>query len=410
MSAAASTTAGPLPASAGEGVLALRRRDFVGLGLAAGAALAFGVAFWREAFNAPVKPGVGYGPLQGPDSNGIMLPSGFRSRMVARGGEPVPGTTYSWHRLSDGAATFSTPGGGWILVSNSETDRPDGGASAVRFSPDGSATAAYRILQGTQQNCAGGATPWGTWLSCEEVEEGRVWECDPTGRMEALERPGMGVFQHEATAVDPGSGRIYLTEDLGDGGLYRFTPERPRDLSSGTLEIATLGRAGAVQWMPVPDPSANERPTREQVPGTARFKRGEGIWFDSGVVYIATTGDSRIHAYHTRSETIETLYDPATFRDPPLTGVDNLTVSQAGQLFVCEDNHAAQLDIRLISSEREVFPFLSAGGVQHAGSELAGVTFDPSGQRMYFSSQRALGSGAVYEVTGPFRAAGPSAA
>ncbi|MDQ4131124.1 MAG: PhoX family protein [Actinomycetota bacterium] len=385
---------------------ALRRRDFVGLGIGAGAALAFGLAFWRQAFNSPVEPGVGYGPLRGPDANGLMLPSGFRARLVARGGQPVAGTTYDWHELSDGAATFSTPDGGWILVSNSETDRPDGGASAIRFNRDGSVAGAYPILEGTDRNCAGGPTPWGTWLSCEEVEEGRVWECDPTGRRPAVERPALGVFQHEATAVDPGSGRLYLTEDLADGGFYRFTPHRYPDLSGGTLEIATVGTAGSVAWTPVPDPSARDRPTRRQVPGATEFRRGEGIWFDTGVAYIATTADSRIHAYDTRTETLETLYDAAAFPDPPLTGVDNITVSQAGELFVCEDNNAPQLDIRLITPAREVMPFLTAGGEQHAGSELAGVTFDPSGSRMYFSSQTAMGSGAVYEVSGPFRAGG----
>lgn len=389
--------------AAGDRLNALRRREFVGLGVGACGAIALGAAFWLEAFNAPTEPGFGYGPLGPPDGHGIRLPSGFRARLIARGGERVGGTDQVWHELSDGAATFSTQDGGWILVSNSETERPRGGAGAIRFNPDGSIARAYRILEGTQDNCAGGGTPWGTWLSCEEFEGGRVWECDPGGSGSAVERPAMGVFTHEAAAVDPGGRRVYLTEDVGDGGFYRFTPERYPDLSEGKLEIASVGQGRSVTWTEVPDPAATEKPTRHQVSGSARLKRGEGLWFDSGVVYIATTEDSRVHAYETTTATMETLYDAATFEDPPLTGVDNVTVSHAGELFVCEDNEREELDIRIITPTREVHPFLTVAGREHAGSELAGVVFDPSGRRMYFSSQTAFGEGAIYEVTGPFR-------
>src|SRR5919198_3522832 len=196
----------------------------------------------------------------------------------------VPGTDYRWHLASDGMATFPTSDGGWILVSNSETQ--DGGASAIRFRPDGEVADAYRILSGTTQNCSGGGTPWGTWLSCEEVEGGLVWECDPAGRRRALSRPAMGTFKHEAAAVDPHGKRVYLTEDLMDGGVYRFTPEHWHDLSAGLLEIATVGAGGAVSWSRVPDPAARRVASRDQVRGSTRFKRAEGIFYDGGVVYI----------------------------------------------------------------------------------------------------------------------------
>jgi uncharacterized protein len=401
------------------------RREFVRTGAVAAGALSFGPAFWAEALAAPAKVGAGpYGPLGSPDSNGIALPEGFTARVIARGGMPVAGTGYTWHIFSDGAATFATPDGGWILVSNSEVPTPvevgspvigglgDGGASAIRFRPDGSVADAYRILRGTSSNCAGGSTPWGRWLSCEEIDEGLVWDCDPLGEGEAIERPALGVFTHEAVCVDPRRGHVYLSEDEGDGCLYRFKPARKGDLSEGRLQVALVGRRGLVEWKPVPDPTASSTPTREQVPGATRFKRGEGIWFDSGVVYLATTGDSKIRAYDTRKRKITPVYDPARLTDPPLTDVDNITVSAPGDLFACENSGGADgIDICVITPkpEREVARFLKLSGPSHgnpeteASSEATGVIFDPSGSRMYFASQRALGVGVIYEVTGPFR-------
>ena len=406
-----------------------RRRDFLRTGLAGAGALAFGPTFWSEALAATAERGRSpYGPLGAPDANGLRLPDGFRSRIVARGGQPVDGTGYVWHIFPDGAATYRTGDDGWILVSNSEVpavpDLPgelplagngEGGASAIRFRADGKIDRAYRILSGTRGNCAGGATPWGTWLSCEEVDDGQVWECDPRGKRTAKVRPALGVFKHEAVCVDPGEGRLYLTEDLSDGGLYRFTPERKGDLRAGKLEIAKVAGDGAVDWKRVPDPAAESIPTREQVPGRTEFMRGEGIWFDSGIVYVATTSDSKIHAYNTGKRHLRVLYDAAKLDNPPLTDVDNITVSRSGDLFVCEDNGGDDpFDIALITPkpDRRVARFLKATGPQHgdansgAASELTGVVFDPSGERLYFSSQRAFGTGIVYEVRGPFRGRG----
>ena len=387
------------------------RREFIGAGVGAAAAVGLGAAFWDDVFgaagSAARSPRVGYGPRGPANELGLRLPEGFRSRLVARGAAPVDATGYRWHTASDGMACFPADDGGWILVSNSEAF--EGGVSALRFSSDGELRDAYGILEGTTQNCSGGSTPWGTWLSCEEVQGGLVWECDPSGTRRAVSRPAMGSFKHEAAAVYPKGRRIYLTEDLIDGGLYRFTPARWRDLSEGLLEIANVGTGGRVAWSLVPDPAARRVATRRQVRGSTAFKRAEGIWHDDGVVYVTTTGDHRVHAYDIARERIELVYDGLGSGAAPLLRVDQLTATRAGEVFVCEDIATQEIDIGLIDRTGRVSRFLSATGPDHAGSELTGVTFDPSGARMYFASQRAfgdrttIGPGAIYEVTGPFR-------
>jgi uncharacterized protein len=387
------------------------RREFIGAGVGAAAAVALGAAFWDDVFgsagSAASSPRSGYGPRGPANEHGLRLPDGFRSRMIARGGQPVEGTGYRWHEASDGMASFPADDGGWILVSNSEV--LTGGASAIRFGADARPQAANRILDGTTQNCSGGGTPWGTWMSCEEVMGGLVWECDPAGKRRALSRPAMGTFKHEAAAVDPNGRTIYLTEDLVDGCLYRFTPTRWGDLSEGLLEVATVAHDGVVSWSQVADPAARRVPTRQQVKGSTAFKRAEGIWHDEGVIYISTTADHRVHALHIDEGRIEVIYDGLASRDAPLLRVDQLTATRAGEVFVCEDIATEEIDIGVIDRHGRVSRFLSATGPIHAGSELTGVTFDPSGTRMYFSSQRAFpkggspGSGAIFEVSGPFR-------
>ena len=375
------------------------------------AATALGSDFWRTILAGPVTRNSDgpYGALLDPDANGLMLPPGFTSRVVARSTEPVGGTDYVLPIFPDGAATFPTPDGGWILVVNTENS-VEGGASAIRFAADGTVTDAYRVLEGTSTNCAGGATPWGTWLSCEEVDDGQVWECDPTGATTAVVRPALGTFNHEAVCVDPVREQLYLSEDETGGGLYRFTPETYPDLSSGVLEVACDAGDGAVEWRRVPDPAAANPPTRSQVAGTIPFARGEGIWFDSGVVYLATTSDDTIHAYDTATSALSVLYRADDVDDPPLRGVDNLHATRAGDLFVAEDSYDDDpdaMDVCLITPAREVSRFLKMTGREHfmpdAQSETVGVCFDPSGRRMYIGSQRWDGNGIIYEITGPFR-------
>lgn len=378
-----------------------------------------GPSFWRRALaDEPVRVGAGpYGALGTPNAAGVAVPAGFAVRTVATANQLVGTSTYPFPIFPDGSATYALPDGGWVLVVNSEVPGGQGGASAIEFAPDGTIRTGRRILGGTSGNCAGGATPWGTWLSCEEVDAGYVFECDPLGAKAAVRRDALGVFKHEAACVDPAGRRVYLTEDIGDSGLYRFTPDAYPDLSKGVLEIATDGGAGLVVWKRLPDPAAATTPTRNQVAGTLRFKRGEGIFFDTGIVYVATTSDDRVYAYDTATERIQVLYDGKTLANAPLHQVDNLTShAPSGDLFVAEDPD--DLQICVLTGDRVVAPFAQLVGGMHQGSEMTGVTFNPKGDRMYFSSQRAgltpappgapgAGGGMVFEVRGPFRTLTP---
>lgn len=403
----------------------VQRRTFLKAGLLSAGVYAFGPSFWREVYSAPAMPGPGpYGALLPPDANGVMLPPGFTSRIVANGLEQVADTSYIWHASPDGGAVIPADDGGWYYVSNSElTPVPPeifGGVGTLKFDASGEIVDAYRILNFTTLNCAGGRTPWGTWLSCEEHPLGRVWECDPTARGQGVPRPMLGTFSHEAVAVDPDDQKLYLTEDEGrdDGdGFYRFTPDSYPSLDAGLLEAAVRGEDGRVTWVEI-DPLVPVIRTDRQ--GATPFDGAEGVWYDSGHVYFTTKEDNKVWDLDVAAQRIDVLYDAAAIGDSaPLTGVDNITVSDAGDLYVAEDG--GNLEVVIITREREVAPFLRlpnqvSGAPQEGGTELAGVAFDPSGTRLYFSSQRAIpegftvpegfpGPGITYEVSGPFRTA-----
>ncbi|MGY6217219.1 alkaline phosphatase PhoX [Methylolobus aquaticus] len=399
----------------------MNRRTAIKLGAAT--ALSFSFGFWREALAVPVVLGEGvYGPLGPADRFGVRLPAGFSARLIGFTGDWVPGTNFEWVGEPDGAATFAMADGGWIYVANSEVNGTGGGAAAIRFDADGEIVDAYRILGGTKWNCSGGATPWGTWLSGEEFRNGHVWECDPTRAGQGVQRPLLGEFPHEAAVVDPLTGYVYLTEDDGNGRLYRFRPTTFGDLTMGTLEAAKLNAAGdKVSWVQV----THLRPERSR--RTTAFNRGEGAWFSNGYLYFTTTGDDKVWALEATTDKIEVIYDAAVLGDAaPLRDPDCITVHRtSGDIFVGEDADDLQLVLLADGGRNRVAaPFLQLVG--HGGgetgspgqdgdvvtssswkpeSEITGLAFSPDGTRLYCTSQRGTDGvrGMTFEITGPFR-------
>lgn len=382
------------------------RRAFLRRSVVVSIAAGLSPAIWRQAFATSAILGESpYGLLQAPDQYGIRLPPGFKSKLIGMTGELVEGTDYEWHGWPDGGATFVNPDGrgGWTYVSNSELNGTQGGAGAVRFFDDGRIDDAYRILRGTKYNCAGGSTPWGTWLSCEEHRAGLVWECNPFGPGQGVARPAMGKFAHEAAVVDPATGWVYMTEDTGDSRIYRFRPAVRDDLSAGTLEAMSVDAHRYVTWIEV----SPTKPYRGK--DTTAFARGEGAWFADGHFYFCTTTDNRVWSLDVASGLLEVIYDAATLGpDAPLREPDNITVHPtSGDIFVAEDADDLQLVLLANSQgQRIAAPFLQLVG--HAGSEVAGPAFSPDGSRLYVSSQRGTdggnnGPGMTFEIRGPFR-------
>ncbi len=379
----------------------------------------------------------------------IAIPAGFAIRAVATSQLPVPTpagsmplSSYRWHSFPDGGACYLRPDGGWIYTSNSEVPQlPLGGCSAISFNAAGETDNAYPILTGTRQNCAGGKTPWNTSVSCEEVSDGLCFECDPFNESEGVAKPALGLFAHEAIAVDPIHRVIYLTEDTGDGRFYRWVadaedvqPDGRLAMEKGTLQvlnIAGLADGGyetddgalrelrAVSWVDVVQPERPQPDVRREIstaggtaPGT-RFAGGEGLWYyelaagsipaggtapTRGVVFFTTKGDNRVWALDIENDLIELIFDNSQI-EPDFGDVDNLTVSPWGDVLVAEDPpQAPSSRIMVVLPNRQALPLVE---VFHPGSEICGPTFSPDGSRLYFSSQRRNGTGETYELRLP---------
>lgn len=353
---------------------AVSRREFLGIGSKVIAGIGF----------AGVIPGCELIP-DPESSTRIEVPKGFVPRIVARSGfTSTVNSDYPWHASPDGGACFAAEEGEWIYVSNCESSS-NGGVGALRFDTNGEVIDSYSILYGSRKNCSGGATPWDTWLSCEEESDGRVWECDPFDIRPARALNSLGRFAHESACVDPLTWQIYLTEDKEDGCLYRFTPSDAitngaPDLRSGKLEVARI-TDGFVSWVQIPDPQGRSEPLRYQVKGCARFRGGEGIDIHDRFVRFTTKIDNRVWQLNLLDDSIRVLLRLSGQVDD----VDDITHTASGEILVAEDGRLMRVIYFANNSSK---PVTLLRLPEHTSSEITGLAFDPSGSRLYFSSQR----------------------
>jgi uncharacterized protein len=388
----------------------------------------------------------GFGELV-QDPNGVIdLPQGFRYSAFSREGDPLTlaGIVPSDH---DGMAAFSAGTSGVWLVRNHEISRSDvdagkmpviAGKGCGTYDPDASGGTTTLLvgferqlrrhhvsLAGTVNNCAGGPTPWRSWLTCEESVDtyskphGYVFEVHPRcgGNPEPI--VAMGRFAHEAVAFDR-SGIAYLTEDSASpfGCIYRMLPKAPlAGLGSlhagGALEAAALsgvdgdlsnvqepGTVLPVRWITVKNvnPRDGETSLREQVvgEGATQIPKAEGVWTDyEGKVWFTSsyaagpTGNPRSAAAHSgqiwrydpeqETLTLVVIVPKGSAWDGP----DNITASPHGFALACNDGGGEQF-LMSISDDGAIYPF--AQNVLNK-SELAGATFSPTGRTLFVNIQ-----------------------
>jgi secreted PhoX family phosphatase len=416
----------------------------------------------------------GYGELV-PDPAGLLdLPKGFRYQVISSAGETmndgllVPGA-------HDGMAAFAGPGGKTILVRNHElspgaTDRGafgernerlgsflercyDGGHGAtpclggtttlIYDHASGKVEKHWLSLAGTIRNCAGGPTPWGSWITCEEtntrkggpVERDHGFNFEVGSSADGVAAPvaleEMGRFNHEAVAVHAASGIVYQTEDRGDGLFYRFVPKEPGNLAKGgKLQALALldqksadtrnwkrpalkqGEALAVKWIDIRNVRSPKDDLRIQgfSNGAARFARGEGIWADGDTLYFACTNggaarSGQVFRYTAspdegRSGEKKAPGKLELFLESPdkriLEYCDNLTVAPWGDLILAEDGDGVDHVVG-VTPDAKVYKL--ARNAKDDG-EFAGPLFSPDGSTLFVNIQS---PGLTLAITGPWR-------
>jgi uncharacterized protein len=317
-----------------------------------------------------------------------------------------------------------------------------GGNTIVEFDPrNPGSPRSWGVLSGTSTNCAGGLTPWLSWLTCEETTEtlgkphGYVFEAPAwaNGFRPATPIPSMGRFAHEALVVEPWTNITYLTEDAGaTSGFYRHVPHSwLRPLAGGKLQMLKVvgqdnvnlgvsfpvGTTFDVEWVDIaqPDPAPGGATPFQQgaALGGAAFRRLEGAWYskdDRAIYFNSTDGGAasagQVWAWRRerRREVIELVYEsPST---DVLLKPDNLTVSPRGGVLLCEDpDRARQAFLRGLTDDGELYDFaanirpgtIPGSSTPQSFDEFAGATF--SGDWMFVNIQT---PGVTFAITGPW--------
>lgn len=445
------------------------RRDFLWhAALLGGAAVATPLqALWRPHKAGRLAPDdPGYGPLfpANDEATGLpllQLPEGFRYCTFGWTGDPLDGGTRT-PPGHDGMAAFAGPDGSVVLIRNHELNpgpafdpaiaydaAAGGGTTTLTFDPAaGRMTRARTSLAGTLRNCAGGATPWNSWLTCEETtlgpednpalqrSHGYVFDVPVDGRPDMVPLAAMGRFVHEAVAVDPESGVIYETEDQRRSGLYRFTPANRRRLAEGgRLQMLAVDarpradmrlgqRAGitlGIHWVDIDDPTrAHVDPVKRDgggvfsqglARGGAIFGRLEGAWYSDGRVFVTSTDGGEAKMGQVWELDIRNQVIRLVFQSPGadvLNMPDNLVVSPRGGLVLCEDGTANPC-VHGLTREGKIVRFVRNNMVLNgerngfAGDfrnrEFAGATFSPDGRWLFLNVQT---PGFTIAITGPW--------
>ncbi|MCR9291253.1 MAG: PhoX family protein [bacterium] len=396
----------------------------------------------------------------------LRLPEGFRywsygwTNQPMSTGEPTPGA-------HDGMAVISEMDDQIVLCRNHEIGSP-GSAFWKHHAYDGFAAGGCTnlvfdrkkevfidsrpSLAGTVKNCAGGATPWNTWLSCEETvvgpetklddmdtnplqkSHGYVFEVPVAGQLNPKPLLSLGRFVHEAVAVDPETHIVYLTEDAGTAGLYRFLPERKSDLGSGRFQMlcarqaldvrkgVAQGSVFDVSWVDIPDRLRAHSPGTQDGLGVFQqgrerggltFARLEGVAIHDGKVFITATsgGDAeagQVWQYDPKQEQLRLLFESPS--SEVLDMPDNMCVSIRGDILLCEDGDYVPQRLQLLTPDGKLSPFaennLRLNGMfghsgDFRGSELAGATFSKDGQWLFVNIQT---PGVTLAITGPWKA------
>lgn len=393
------------------------------------------------------------------DPAGMLdLPPGFSYRIISRLGDAMAdgGTVPD---RADGMGCFDLGAGRIALVRNHEL-RPEheiGGSPTSGFDrsaggailPGGTTTLVldartlevdreYRSLAGTIRNCAGGVTPWGSWLTCEEDvtragdglgrDHGWVFEVPAAqaGLADPVPLKAMGRFNHEAAAVDPATGIVYLTEDRDDSLLYRFIPTTRGQLARGGRLQALVaeglrdsrnwsgtailpGSRANVRWIDLENVESPQDDLRQRgaARGATLFARGEGIHMGEGELYFCCTSGGairagqvfRLHPGKHGSDTLELFFESTS--PEQFDYGDNLTVSPNGHLIVCEDQSGDVVEnhLRGITPAGQAYPLARL----RMQTEPAGVCWSPDGQTLFVN---AYSPTTTFAITGPWSACG----